>query len=40
MKKTNKEILGDRCYHYSDVEDGFYCWKCLEKLEKEIKQDE
>ena len=22
MKKTNKEILGDRCSHYSDVEDG------------------
>jgi len=26
--KSNK----DRCWHYSGVDKGFYCWKCVEHL--------
>ena len=21
----------DKCNHYSDVDEGWYCWKCLER---------
>jgi len=37
--KSNK----DRCWHYSGVDKGFYCWKCVEHLldkrAKEIFED-
>ena len=31
MKEFEKDI-GNKCKHYKNVEEGFYCWKCIEKL--------
>ena len=33
-----EELIGKRCQHYSKVDDGFYCWKCIQKIENEYKK--
>lgn len=33
--KSNR--IKNKCNHYSEVDDGFYCWKCLQRKEKEIE---
>ena len=32
-------VLGTKCKHYSNVDEGFYCWKCLEKLVRFVKDE-
>jgi len=37
MKPLHERVKS--CIHYSGVEDGFYCWKCMQKLEAETRKD-
>jgi len=32
MKDKIIEIVGTKCPHYDNVDEGFYCWKCLERF--------
>ena len=36
-------ILKNKCQHYNNVDDGWYCWKCLQKdrnVRKELLKQE
>jgi len=28
-----------KCWHYSNVDEGFFCWKCVEHKESEAREE-
>jgi hypothetical protein len=31
--------MKDRCNHYSGVDEGFYCWKCVDEIISDHKDE-